>query len=103
MRLQASIDITLRFKEAFEYVRSIEGRGMKARFCRENGINTNQLNALLKRPDTRTLPPYYIACLCVDYGVSANYILMDEGAIMRKKKAANNHHFISEYDTPTPM
>lgn len=76
MRLKASIDITLRFKEAIEQVGAREGRGMKARFCRNNDINYNQLTSILKNPEIRTLPPYYIACLCRDYGISTDWILM---------------------------
>jgi hypothetical protein len=79
MRPQASIDITLRFIEAFDHARTKEGRGMKARFCRENGINCNQLNSLIKRPETRTLPPYYMACLCLGHGISADWILTGRG------------------------
>jgi hypothetical protein len=84
MRLQASIDITLRFREAFKYIHGREGHGMKAQFCRNNNINNNQLNNLLAKPETRTLPPYYIACLCRDYGVSADWVLLGTGEIFKK-------------------
>lgn len=59
---------------------------MKAQFCRERQINNNQLNAPLKRPDTRTLTPYYIACLCKDYGISADRILMGRGQMISAQK-----------------
>jgi hypothetical protein len=79
MKSPQEIAITERFNSVFRQLHASVGHGMKARFCRDNGINCNQLNALLKRPETRTLPPYYIACLCRDYGVSTDWILLGVG------------------------
>jgi hypothetical protein len=81
MRPQLSIDITLRFREAFQLLHEKIGHGMKAKFCKDNEINYNQLNSILAKPDTRTLPPYYIACLCRDYDVSTDWILLGRGTM----------------------
>jgi hypothetical protein len=85
MQSPAAIEITLRFKEAFEHIHATKGHGRKAHFCRSNGINPNQLNTLFRTPQNRMLPPYWIACLCRDYGISVEWILFGVGEIAKIK------------------
>jgi len=60
---------------------------MKGAFCLKNKISRGQLDNILREPDKRTLPPYYIACLCRDYGQSAEWILLGEEKAVSPDKA----------------
>jgi transposase-like protein len=75
----AAIEITMRFREAFEFVRQQNGWGTVSAFCKRNGINQNQFIATLKYPELRVLQPYWIAALCRDYGISAEWVVLGKG------------------------
>lgn len=75
MQSPEDIAIALRFKEAFDNARLKEGHGMVKRFCERNNISRVQFANTLREYDRRTIPPYWIACLVRDYGVSAGWIL----------------------------
>jgi hypothetical protein len=91
MRPPEAIAITLRFKEALDYVRRIEGRGTVSEFGRKNGININQLSSTLSNPDKRILPPYWIAALCRDYEISPDWILTGRGKMLKREVKSTRH------------
>lgn len=91
MQSPAAIEITLRFKKAVEYARERDGWGTDARFCRRHGINTTQFSYTLATPESRALQPFWIAALCRDYKLSAEWILTGREKMLRGAKQAKTH------------
>lgn len=72
-------DITKRFFMCIEVLSANRViRGLKT-FTRKYDINYGNMNTLKNNPKNRVLKPDYIAYLCKEYGINANWILLGEG------------------------
>lgn len=86
MQSPAAIEITNRFRKAVEYARRLEGWGMVKRFCERRGINETQFYSTLGHPELRILQPYWIAALCGDYNLSAEWIMTGAGKMIKESR-----------------
>ncbi|MBR1630498.1 MAG: hypothetical protein IJ680_01455 [Paludibacteraceae bacterium] len=77
---QDGIDITNRFFQAIEILRSDKRiRGLQT-FTRKHNLNRWNMVTLRNEPSSRYLQPEWIAWLCKDYNVSLDWIMMGFGS-----------------------
>lgn len=77
------IAITKRFFIAIEALKQYKMMKSVRAFTLSHNINYWNFNTVRKNPDKSVLKPEWIAYLCEDYGVSADYIILGKGFIYK--------------------
>lgn len=84
------VEITNRFFEAVDALRSREAiRGLQT-FTRKYNLNYWNMTTLKNAPDAHVLKPECLCYLACDYGVSAEWLLTGKGCMFLAKKGQKN-------------
>ncbi|MBD9179523.1 MAG: hypothetical protein EGP82_10195 [Odoribacter splanchnicus] len=87
-------EITKRFAEAFSYIFENNKWGAKDAFFQKYNISAPNVYRAMREPESWKVDPAVIAALCVEFGISAEWLLTGKGLMLTKHKTdqhSNQH------------